>query len=455
MTIVVQPSKCTLSGERFDQSNPLFMLKCGCALGTRTVRNVKAMNDSGFVLCPVCDYSYTLKNPGDMVNNNTLTQEHVLAQLARCKWYEKEIDGLQKRLDVLGVVVATESPEMNEDEATFLEESDDSVVDDSSEDELADFTAFESTSYWVLMRRLAKLKEFKTTLEQRMKETLELGKRMGGPRDWASQEVSLESADADRVKRRQTRRAERLAAVKERQKQKGSRSGANQVVHNVYVLNKQAPRKWVRDNPNAPKPADWEEKERDKQGWLTAKETEEMDEEEQEKLKAARKAEWKSQQSKVPKMHGSIAKQRWGERLYRQARRRHYIDAKIAGLKETAGSEQQVVLWKTRLETFEARLLLTQTKCNARVEKMRARDRMQGETLETYFADAVRIGIEEIEAEVEAKRKAAEEARLKAEAEAEAQAKAEAKAKAKADAEARGETWVDPDADANAEEEEE
>lgn len=448
--IVVQPTACAFSGQAFDDCNTRVILKCGCALGSKTV--LDNMNN-GFVYCPLCCYAYTVKQKGNFTSANLLTADHNGAQLARCEKYEKEIELLRVKIDQR---VLEDEPEMTKEERDFswLQIEDDSDVADSSEDDFDDFTAFESTTYAILAARLAKLKQKNDELDGQLGAVNAKGKGMKLP--WATDASWTLPADSDESARAEAKRDRRLTRKKQRDSlfaERESKRGAFKVVHNTHVLNKQVPRRWAKDNPNMPKPSNWEEQERAKAGWLTAAELENMDEDEQEKVTNERRQAWKSERSAVPTLYGSVARQRWAGRLYRLPRQRHYINARVQQL--VGSSDKEKNLWNNRLNLFEDRAVQTQTKIDGRVLKQNVRDSSSVNALVDFFQKATKIGESEIEAEIAARVKAEEEARAKSKQEAAAAAKAEAKVKAKAEAEAKGEEFVDPDGDDEGDGEEE
>jgi len=447
MDILVQPTKCCLTNEPFTEANHLVMLKSGVPLCLKSVK--RSTSDGGFVKCPVSEYSYNVKNISEIFQNKELKPEHVTALQRRYDTFLNEIKAVQERLWLMDL---TPDPDMDEEEEKtmpWLQLSDISSPDDSSDDDREDHTSFEATSYAQSLVYLLKLKNFRDQLREKKLNLLESGKRIQA--EWVDEswqpsagspaDLKSKAARARRAKR-QAERNERRAAIK---------AGSAKVVHNIHVLNKQIPKKWLTNNPNTPKPPDWEERERAKLGWLTQDEQDELEEEEAEKLTAERIAEWKAGRSAVPSFPGSVNKQRWAERLYRLARRRHYITAKIEGLEDS----RQKQLWQKRLDDHEACCEVTREKIAQRIEKVASQgDNQRKQKLVDFFSDAERIGDDEVKAEIEAKRKAEEEAKRKAEEEAEALRKAEEKAKAKAEAEARGETYVDPDEAGDEDEEE-
>lgn len=440
--IHVQPTQCMLTGEKFTEANHLVVLKSGVAYCRKTVDG--NVNDSGFVSCPLSEYAYSAKSKTEVFQQKELLPKHVDALDKRCADFEKSIEKLYLRLDKM---VTYEEPEMNDEESKldYLAQDDISDVDDDSDDDTSDFSAFESGRYAMLIRRLKKLKAHRDNLEARVKANLVTGKKLSAPwvdADWSPPAGSIDAlAAANAGTRRSTRNAER----EERRVAKEARRGSNQVVHNVHVLKDSVPKKWWKDNPNAPKPADWAEKERAKKGWLTEEEQDELEEEEQDKLKEQRIAAWRATQSPIPVLEGSTARQRWAMRLYRLPKRKYYIEEKTKEL-EAAGANLQVQLWNTRLKHYEARLEPTRKLIAERITKQEAKGDAEAlEVLKNFFVAAEETGQKEVEDTIAAKKRAEEEAKKKAEAEAEAAKKAEAKAKAKAEAEARGEEYVDPD----------
>lgn len=400
--------------------------------------------------CPVSEFSYSVKTAEDVFKAKELKEEHVAALHKRCVEMLAQIQEVQNRLNVMSLTPDPTTTEEEDKSMKWLAFSDESSPDDSSDDDLTDHTAFESTPYARQLKMLLKLKAFRDARLQHKATLLANGKKINA--EWVTDSWQPpEGSPADlkakaavkRREKRQAERAERRAAIKK---------GSEQVVHNIHVLNKQVPKKWAQNNPYTPKAPDWEEKERAKQGWLTEAETEELDEEAAEALTAKRKAEWRAGRSAVPKMPGSVNKQRWAERLYKLSRRQHYITDKVNSMEDP----RQKQLWQKRLDDHTGRVELTQAKINTRIEQVSARgDNERKKQISEFFVDAKKIGENEIAAEIEAKRKEEEEAKKKAEEEAEAARKAEAKAKAKAEAEARGEEYVDPDVEKEGGEEEE
>lgn len=440
--ILLCPTKCSVTGTEFTEGNQPVVLKCGCVLCM--VEADKCTTPSGFVFCPICEFTYNVSDKMDsLTKNNKLEQKHVDAQQKRCGVFFKEINQLCTKLDTM---ISESEPEFDEKEQayTWLDVSDSSSVSGSSESDLADYLNFESTEHALFQRNLKRLRQRRDALLEKQKAKAEKGEALGKPwhnnPDWKPDSESIEAAKiAARVERRKARRALREKRFEERQ----ARRGAYKVVHNVHVLGKDVPKKWRTDNPNAEKPANWEEKEREKKGWLNEEEQAEMDDEQQEEEIAKRRAAWKAAQGKVPKIPNSVQRQRWAERLYRNYRREFFLTQKLEEKKDDA---KQTGKLEKRKQIFAARTEATRAKCAERVAKLEGRGFYEkAKALADLFEEAEKIGKDEVEAEEEEKRKKAEEERLAAERAAEAKARAEEKARQKAEAEARGEVWVDPD----------
>lgn len=441
--IIIQPIKCAATGQSFSCTVLPCLLKCGCVLSTAEVE--KATTETGFVYCTVCEFAYNVKSKGKLLSDNReLRPEHIGAQLKRCTFLEEEIARIQMDMDSMiidGPLIRAEE----EESLDFISESDPSSVEDESDMDVQDFLSFDATDYARFSGRLKKLKARRDELAKAKKDLESLGKQLNAP--WAKDSKWMPS-DAELTRKILAKQERRKLRGEERQKRyeaRQSRRGSRKVVHNVHVLDKNVPRKWRDSNPNAEPAADFEEKAREKQGWLTEQEQEDMDDDEQAATTEKRRDEWRAKQSKVPKIFGSVQRQRWAARLYKIARRRHYFNERIAGL--TGTDEAQLQLWKARLDKHEANLVATQAKCAKRLEDLEVMGRYEAAAkLKALLDQATKIGEDEIAAEMEAKRKAEEAAAAKAAEEEAARIKAEEKAKAKAECEARGEVWKDPDA---------
>lgn len=440
--LLIQPSSCMYSGNRFTTSDHCVVLSSGVAISRSTAE--ASCNDAGFVKCPLSEYAYAVKKAEDVYKNKTVEPKHLDALQKRCNDFQKQVDELQVRLDFM---VTVEPPTYSEAEQKldYLAPDDISEPEDNSDDDFADYTAFESTQYNLLITRLKKLKTFRDDLQRTIEANLAQGKKTSAAwvnADWRPPADTRLAADAkaaaERRAARAVERAERRAAIL-------SRCGSNQAVHNVHVLNKSVPRKWLQANPNVPKPADWAEKERAKQGWLTEQEEEELDEEEADKLKATRIAEWRASQSPIPQLPGSVRRFRWALRLYKAAWVTYHINQRVAAL-EAEGEQLEKQLWQNKLRNNDSRVSDTRLKVAACIRKCEARGDMEAKLLiQKYFEDCENTGKGEVERHVAAKKAAEEAAAKKAAEEAAAAAAAAEKARLKAEAEARGETYVDPD----------
>jgi hypothetical protein len=412
------------------------VLKSGVALCRKCVDNCVS-EEGDFVKCPISEYAYSVKNKNDVFANKTILPQHNDALLARCRSFDKEIEKIRQRLDYIQLY---KQPNFTEEEAKMdlLQAEDEySYPEDESDDDFSDFSSFDASQYSRLFTRLQALGAFLTMLREAESNRRTLGQKLG--KNWSDPAWRPEPDTPEELLAASARanRAQRKAEREERYANKAARSGANQVVHNVHVLNKQIPKKWFKENPNTPKPADWEEKERAKLGWLSPEEQEELDEEEAEKLTQQRIAEWRSQRSPVPTLFGSVSRQRWAERLYRLPRQKHYIEQRKSEI-----PEDEHVAWDNLLERLTLKVKNTRSRIESRVNKASYKD---AQMLKQFFLEAEQLGVAQVEKEIADKKAAEEEARRKAEEAAEKARKAEEKARLKAEAEARGEEWVDPD----------
>lgn len=439
--ILLQPKTCSVTGVAFTDGNRPVVLKCGCVLCY--VEADKCTTPSGFVFCPICEFTYNVNDKVKLLTkNNDLTETHVVAQLKRCQVFNNEIAGLCAQLD--GMYSESEL-DFGDAKQPWLDVSDSSSVSDSSESDLADFMAFESTDHCLFQSRLAKLRARRDGLVSKRKAKEDrpdaCDRPWYGKPDFQPEPESLEAAKImARVERRKARRALRTQRFEVRQ----AKRGAYKVVHNVHVLQKDVPKKWRADDPKSERPADYEEKMREKQGWLTEQELEDMEEEEQETQTVKRRAAWRASRGKVPKITNSVQRQRWAERVYRHYRRQFFLSQKIEEAK--AANPKHAEKMERRKAKFAARTEATRAKCAMRVEKLEKRGQFaKAKLLKDLFQAAEESGVKEVEDEEAAKRKAEEDARIAAEQAAAAKARAEEKAKLKAEAEARGEEWKDPD----------
>lgn len=450
--LLIQPTKCMFSGNDFTESDHCVVLNSGVAVSRSTAE--ASSNDAGFVKCPLSEYAYSTKTAADVLTNKVVEAKHLKALEKRCKEFQADVEALQTRLDVM---ITVEPPSYNdaEQKISYLEADDVSEPEDNSDDEFTDYTSFETTQYALLVERLKKLKTFRDDLRRSTEATLAHGKKINAAWVDAAWVPAADTRLAEDAKGATERRAGRKAEREQRRNAIQARRGSNQAVHNVHVLNKQVPKKWLKENPNVAKAADWEFKERAKQGWLTEQEEEDLDEEEADKLKATRIAEWRASQSPIPALPASVRRFRWALRLYKSHWVTYYITQKVAEL-EAAGEQLEKQLWQNKLRNNDVRVSDTRMKVAACIAKCEARGDVEGATaIKKYFEECESTGKGEVERHVSAKKAAAEEAAKKAAEEAKAAAAAAEKAKLKAEAEARGEEYVDPDEENEGDEEEE
>jgi len=440
--ILIQPSQDMLSGTSFTESDHCVVLGSGVAVSRSTAD--ASCSDAGFVKCPLSEYAYAVKKSADVFKNKTLEPKHLDALRRRLKEFQTQVEAYQERLDYM---ITVEPPTYSEVEQKleYLQPDDLSEPEDNSDDELTDYTSFESTPYALLITRLKKLKTFRDDLQRAIETNLANGKKINAAWLDAAWRPPADSRLATDAKAATERRAARKAEREERRVAIQARRGANQAVHNVHVLNKQIPKKWFKANPNVQRAADYEFKERAKQGWLTEAEEEDLEEEEADKLKLTRIEEWKASQPPIPALAGSVRRFNWALRLYRSSWVRYAVTQRVESL-EAAGEQLEKQLWQNQLRTNDTRVADTRLKVAACIAKCEARGDAEGAAaIKQYFEDCEGTGRNEVERHVAAKKAAAEAAAKKAAEEAAAAEKAAEKAKLKAEAEARGEEYVDPD----------
>lgn len=363
----------------------------------------------GFVCCPICNLSYVSK-PQD--EQKVLTSENYSVQEKRIAYYENEYYRLQKELDVMIVNSDADLYEELERENPWLVPSDSSSASGTSDDE-GSYLAFESSQYAANHRRLLRLIAKCKAKEQEIQQTLAVGKTLKAPwtndRSWVPPTGTNDRKRIDaRIARREVRQKERRL----RDTARKTRFGEGKLVHNIHVIAGAVPKKWAKDNPNAPPPPNVDELQRAKKGWVTAEENDNLDEEVLEALKAQRIAEWRATQSPLPKFERPGGKkQRWAKRAYNSNRRLYYLENKISEL-NAKGSEKEA-LRLTRLLEKHTRLYQSS---DEQFQRLVAKLSSQGATLTAQkildvYKKTQKIGKDEVAAEKAQQLAIAEEAR--------------------------------------------